>query len=230
MFTPEETFTLDAVVLRTGNGSLAYLPATPGAGVFVQFFELTGTPTVDDNGTPPGTPSTHGFSDNHRTDDRLTGVTYDSLRVAGGGVMPELPGDGKLTYLKWDLTGEDELTFGAGRRYAFVIGFADPGGEPGNERNFTLANRNLAADPGPPGLNTGADTYERGWAVRREGRGTPPTKVPGPAPPADPAVRAKLLGESSFGPGKARYALPPTTDGYPDVDTYRDLEFYLLAK
>ncbi|MEM9701910.1 MAG: hypothetical protein AAF907_05655, partial [Planctomycetota bacterium] len=74
VFTPTETFTLDALVLRTGNDDLAYLPSTPGAGVFVQFFTVSGTPVVDDNGTPPGTPSTHGFNTNHRTDDHLKGV------------------------------------------------------------------------------------------------------------------------------------------------------------
>ena len=229
VFTPAETFTLDAIVLRTGNDHLAYLPSTPGAKVFVQFFTVEGTPVVDDNDTPPGTPSTHGFNTNHRTDDHLKGVTYRPLRVVTGGVMPELPGDGKQTFLKWDLTGEDELTFEAGTRYAFMVGFEEPAGKVGSERNFTLANRNLASDAGPPGLNTGADTYEGGWSLRREGRGKPPTKVPGETPPADPALRAKLLEESAFATGPARYALSPTTDGYPDVDTYRDLEFYLLA-
>ena len=230
VFTPTESFTLDAIVLRTGNDHLAYLPSTPGAGVFVQFFTVHGTPVVDDNGTPPGTPSTHGFNTNHRTDDHLKGVTYKSLRVVTGGTMPTLPGGGKQTFLKWDLTGEDELTFEAGVRYAFMVGFEEPAGKPGSERNFTLSNRNLASDAGPPGLNTGADTYEGGWALRREGRGKPPTLVPGPTPPADPALRAKLLTESSFATGEARYTLSPTTDGYPDVDTYRDLEFLLLAK
>ena len=230
VFTPTETFTLDAVVLRTGNSYLAYRDAVAGAEVFVQFFTVTGTPEVDDNDTPEGTESTHGFSKHHRTDDHLRGVTYEPLRVVRGGVLPELPGEGKLTYLKWDFTGEDELTFEAGGRYAFMIGFAEPGGEPGKERNFTLANRNLAAEQGPPGLNTGADTYEGGWGLRREGKGVPPTLAPGPNPPADAALRAKLLDESSFGTGEDRYSLSPTTDGYPDVDTYRDLEFYLLKK
>ena len=229
VFTPEETFTLDAIVLRTGNGYLAYGSKTAGAGVFVQFYEVTGTPVVDDNDTPVGADSTHGFSKHHRTDDKLRGVTYRPLGVARGGLFPELPGEGKLQYLKWDLTGEDERTFEAGKRYAFLVGFEEPGGGPG-ERNFTLANKNLAAADAPPELNSGGDGYAGGWGLRREGKGRPPELIPGPNPPADPAVAERLRNQSAFPTGEARYAGPPTTDGYPDVDTYRDLEFYLLAR
>ena len=229
VFTPAETFTLDAIVLRTGNGYLAYGGETAGAGVFVQFFEVSGEPAVDDNDTPAGTASTHGFSDHHRTDDKLVGVTYKPLFVARGGVLPELPGEGKLQYLKWDLTGDDERTFEAGRRYAFLVGFEEPAGGPG-ARNFTLANNNLAVADAPASLGAGPDAYAGGWAVRREGRGAPPELIPGPRPPADPADAARLREQSAFPTGPARFAGPPTTDGYPDVDTYRDLEFYLLAK
>ena len=229
VFTAPEDFTLDAILLRTGNGYLAWGGKTAGAGVFVQFFTVEGTPAVDDNDTPAGAASTHGFSDHHRTDDKLTGVTYRPLRVVRGGTLPELPGDGKLHYLKWDLTGGDELRCEAGKRYAFLVGFEEPAGGPG-ERNFTLANRNLAAADAPASLEGGPDAYPGGWGLRREGKGEPPTLVPGPNPPADPAVRQRLLDESAFGTGEGRFALPPTTDGYPDVDTYRDQEFYLLAK
>ena len=225
-FTAPRDFTLDAILLRTGNDHLAYRPGSAGAGVFVQFFEVTGTPAVDDNGTPPGTAATHGFTDNHRADDRLIGVEYEPLHVARGGVLPDLPDGSKLRYLRWDLTGPDELRFEAGKRYAFMVGFE----EAGEERNFTLANENRAADPGPAGLTAGADAYPGGWAIRREGRGGTPTTIPGPAPPTDPTRLAALRAESAFGTGPDRLALSPTTDGYPDVDTYRDLEFYLLAR
>jgi hypothetical protein len=30
-----------------------------------------------------------------------------------------------------------------------------------------------------------------------------------------------------FPEGLERYSSPPAADGYPDVDTYRDLEFYV---
>ena len=51
--------------------------------------------------------------------------------------------------------------------------------------------------------------------------------IPGPKPPADATKRRALIAESLFATGAGRYALSPTTDGYPDVDTYRDHQFYL---
>ena len=45
--------------------------------------------------------------------------------------------------------------------------------------------------------------------------------------PDDAALLKKLVKESLFDAPPARFGLSPTTDGYPDVDTYRDLEFYL---
>ncbi len=224
----EEPFVLDALILRTGNDDLAFLPGVAGAPLLVQFFEVTGTPVIDDNGTPPGTDATHGFSKNHRCDDLLRGVTYRPIRVATGGTMPDLlagGGSGRLTYLKFDLTGEDELPLEAGKRYAFLVGI----GRPVREGNFTLANRNRASNPAPPRL-TDPGAYPGGWGLRREGSGTRPRKVPAPTPPADEALRAALLVQSRFPPLKARLAIPPTTEGYPDVDTYRDLEFYVLRK
>jgi hypothetical protein len=126
--------------------------------------------------------------------------------------------------MRWDLTGEDEMKFEAGKRYAFMIGFE----EPGKERGFTLANPNAAGVDAPPSLTDKHDRYHGGWGLRREGDGTiPPTMIPAPTPPADETKLKKLIDESLFAEGEARYALSPTTDGYPDVDTYRDLQFYL---
>ena len=229
VFTAPHDFTLDAIVLRTGNAHLAFLPGSAGAEVFVQFFEVTGTPIIDDNGTPPGTRATHGFSNNHRCDDFVTGVRYEPLRVVTGGRLPNLAdkGDGKLTYMKWAITGDESLRFAGGNRYAFMVGFV----EPGADRNFTLANRNNAASPRPPMIDDAEDSYHGGWGLRREGNGkTPPLKVPGELPPSDPATLRQLRTESAFPSGDARYAIPPTCEGYPDVDTYRDHEFYIIEK
>lgn len=236
VFTPEKTFVLDAIVLRTGPSDNAVLAGTPGAKVFVQFFEVAGTPKINDNGTPVGTKAKHGFSTNHRCDDFFEGVMYKSIRVVKGGVFPAIPptkdaadkpanGDaGKFHYMRWAFTGDDRLTFEAGKRYAFMVGFE----EPGKNRGFTLANMNAASSPAPPRIGDQADRYHGGWGLRREGDGTvPPTMIPGKGPPADPKVVEKLTGQSLFATGDARYKLSPTTDGYPDVDTYRDQEFYL---
>lgn len=229
VFTAPRDFTLDAIVLRTGNDHLAFLPGAANAEVFVQFFAVTGTPVIDDHGTPPGTDATHGFSKNHRCDDTVKGVEYTSLGVVEGGRLPDLTadGDGKLTYLKWEFPEGAALRFQEGKRYAFMVGFS----RPGPERNFTLSNRNLAAHPGPPAMRGAGDKYAGGWGLRREGNGTnPPLKVPGETPPADTAKLQRLRMESAFPPGAARFAIEPTCEGYPDVDTYRDHEFYIIAR
>ncbi len=228
VFTAPRDFTLSALVLRTGNDRLAFLPGAADAEVFVQLFEVTGEPVIHDNGTPPGAKATHGFSTNHRCDDFIMEVKYEPLQVVRGGQLPNLlaHGDGKLTYLRWSFVGTSAPRLQAGRRYAFMVGFV----EPGPNRNFTLANRNTASSPRPPSLTDALDTYHGGWALRREGNGQlPPTMLPGAQPPTNPAPLRQLEDESTFPPGEARFAGLPTTDGFPDVDTYRDLEFYLEA-
>jgi hypothetical protein len=227
VFTAPEDFTLDAIILRTGNGSLAFLPGSTGAEVFVQFFKVSGTPVINDNGTPPGAEAKHGFSTNHRCDDFVSGVQYKTLQVVTGGRLPDLTakGDGKLTYMKWTFSGHDGLKFQKDQRYAFMIGFV----EAGSQKNFTLANRNRASSPRPPDIVDAEDTYHGGWSLRREGNGkTPPLIIPGEQPPADPVKLSQLKAESTFPKGNAHYTISPTCEGYPDVDTYRDLEFYVM--
>lgn len=236
VFTPEADFTLDAIVLRTGPSDNAVLHGASGAPVFVQFFEVVGTPRINDNGTPPGTDAKHGFSKNHRCDDFLEGVEYRTLKVVEGGRFPTIRptrdaedeptgGDaGKLVYMRWAFTGDDRIKFEAGKRYAFMVGFA----EPGRLRGFTMANANMASKPDPPSLNDEHDLYNGGWGLRREGDGTvPPAMILDPTPPDDPAKRRALKAQSLFAEGPGHYALSPTTDGYPDVDIYRDHQFYM---
>ncbi len=238
VFAAPRDFEPAAIVLRTGPADAAVLAGAPGARVFLQFFEVTGSPRIHDNGTPAGTDAKHGFSKNHRCDDYLLGVEYGPFLVVTGGVFPDLPPtsdlDGKpngtsagcMVYLRWALEREARLPLKAGKRYAFMVGFE----EPGPERGFTLANANAAGVNAPPSLTDAHDRYPGGWGLRREGDGTlPPTMIPGEHPPADAAQREQLYREAVFGEGLLRYLLSPTTDGYPDVDTYRDLEFYLEA-
>ncbi|WP_197232004.1 hypothetical protein [Novipirellula artificiosorum] len=75
------------------------------------------------------------------------------------------------------------------------------------------------------------DNYSGGWGLRREGNGkNPPAMFPGEGPPEDATTRKQLRAESAFPTDEARFAIPPTCEGYPDVDTHRDLEFFLIAK
>ena len=224
-----EELTLDAIVLRTGNSSSAILEGAAGAEVYIQFFEVSGQPVINDNGTPLGTESQHGFSTNHRTDDYLDGVTYTPIAIARGGIFPDLPATtqnggqpGHLRYLRWDLEGEAELTLPGGKRYAFIVGFTSDGPNKG----FSLGNDNQAADPAAPALRSDPNGTSW-WGIRREGDGTlPPTQVPGDEPPADGELRRSLVLESLYAENH-ECTLSPTTDGFPDVDTYRTLEFYI---
>lgn len=238
VFTAERDFALAAIVLRTGPSDAAVLAGMPGAPLFIQFFEVEGEPRIDDNGTPPGSDATHGFSKNHRCDDVIRGVTYRPLHTVSGGRFPDLTPsrdlNGKATgskagcgiYLRWSLDTSSRLACRAGKRYAFVVGIE----EPGRERGFTLANANAASVNAPPSLTDRHDPYLGGWGLRREGDGTlPPTIAPADLPPEDPERLAVFLREALFPEGAARFHLPPTTDGYPDVDTYRDLEFTIEA-
>ncbi len=228
----DTTLTLDAIVLRTGNSSSAVKAGAIGAEVYLQIFEVEGAPVINDNGTPPGTESTHGFTTNHRADDYLEGITYHSVLVASGGYFPAIgPTDqdggqvAHLHYLRWDLEGDNEIQLEGGKRYAFMVGFM----EPAPDRRFTLGNNNLAADPAAPELRTNA-AGKAWWSMRREGDGTlPPTQIPGEAPPLDANLLDSLISESLFDYAH-QYSLSPATDGWPDVDTYRTLEFYIEAR
>lgn len=235
VFTPEADFQLRAIVLRTGPSDKAVLAGTPAARVFMQFFEVTGTPVINDNGTPQGTEALHGFSTNHRCDDFVEGVAYEPMVVVKGGSFPDIPisfadgqpvngEEGRLVYMRWVIEGEP-VTFHKGKLYAFMVGFEEPG-----VYGFTLANDNAAGIDGPAQMGDEHDIYKGGWSLRREGNGAlPPAMFPGDSPPTDANQLDRLLRESLFDTGADRFTLSPTTDGYPDVDTYRDLEFAIEA-
>lgn len=233
VFTPEKDFWLNAIVLQTGPSNKAVLSQAPGAKVFVQFFEVVGTPKINDNATPPGTESTHGFTRIHRADDYIEGIEYRPIKVVTGGTFPTIPptfegeqevnGDeGKLVFMRWKL--RNPMQFQGGKRYAFMVGFE----EVGKELGFTLANINGAGIDAPPSLEDENDPYKGGWGIRREGDGTiPPSMNPAEEAPEDGESLDLFYRESLFGTGENRYLLTPATDGYPDVDTYRDLTFAL---
>ena len=76
---------------------------------------------------------------------------------------------------------------------------------------------------------TGPDGAVR-WGLRREGDGTtPPTLRAGYVPGTDTALDGRLRRESLH-PSDYLTSVAPTSDGYPDVDTYRELEFYLEVR
>lgn len=240
-----EKIQLDGVVLRTGAGTNAVLKGAPGSRVFIQFFEVLGTPSINDNGTPFGTAAKHGWDMNFaKADDYLTGVTYKSLHVAEGGVIPTTlqatAGEGKqvghLQYLRWDLIGQDEIVLDGGskgRRFAFMVGFSEPAADRaiGFLNRWWMDNEPVGSVPKLRADPNGSDW----WCIRREGNGKlPPTVLNGGtySPPKEPVgeERAEMVDESLFPEGKVRFELSPVTDGYPDVCTYRTYEFYVEIK
>lgn len=234
LFIPKKDTWVKSIVLRTGPAESAVLYDTPGSKVFMQFFEIYGDPVINDNGTPKGTQSAHGFNTNHRTDDFIEGMDYVSLPTIFKGVFPEeipitkdsvgnsLGNDGRLYYIRWKF--ENPVFFEANKRYGFIVGFL----EEGLGLGFTLANANRAAMSDEPSLDDRHTPYKGGWSYRREGDGTlPPTMFPGQSPPESDSLVQRLKSESLFFPDFDRFRLSPTSDGYPDVDTYRAFEFYI---
>lgn len=224
-----DSLLLSAIVLRTGNSKTAILSGTPGAPVFLQLFRVDGTPVINDNGTPAGTKAEHGYTDNHRADDYLEGLRYESIALLNDGRFPAISpttqagGEaGHLRYLRWKLAAPIQLT--GGQRYAFIVGFSEAGPDYG----FTLGNDNLAADPAAPQLRTDVNG-NAWWGIRREGDGTlPPTQDATVIFESDLDIVTALKRESLF--AEDHYTrLSPTTNGFPDVDTYRSFEFYLEA-
>ncbi len=224
------------LILRTGNTDAAVLAGTAGAELFVQWLEVTGEPIVNDNGTPKGTESLHGFSKNHRCDDFIEGVTYQPIMLHRGAEFPPLAAtrdrqgnatgqtDSRLCHLQFDFPPEDRVRLVQGHRYAFVVGLVNPAPDSG----FTLANDNRAWRPEPVPQMLTSESAVGGWGIRREGGGMPkPTLIESTEPPRGSQLRADMLAESMLPDGDARWQLAPQSDGYPDVDTYRDLWFVL---
>lgn len=236
VFQAPKNFELKAIILRTGPSITAILENTPGTRVFIQLFEVIGNPYIHENDTPEGSQASHGFTENHKGDDYIAGITYKSIAIIKGGIFPEIPPtlindkansdqSGKLHYLSFLIDGLN-YTFEKGKRYAFLVGFEDEGENIG----FTLANFNRASHDDIPSLTSPHDPYPAGWGIRREGNGeNPPTLVPGTSAPSDKQLLNLLIEQSLFPEGIQRFQISPTTDGYPDVDTYRDLEFYIEA-
>lgn len=223
---------LDAITLRTGYGSNVVRSGTFGAAVSLQLFEVSGEPALRDNGTHDGNGAAHGFP--HRVgeiaaerDDYLEGEVYRSLAVARGGRFPAREDFGldaaaahrpdhdalRGRLLRFDVSGGAEIMLRPGVRYAFLVIIDGPG----PERGFTLANRYYGR-------------YLGGHGVRREGDGVMPPEPADPASPVDAIGNRQALAAarlpSDFG---RRTSLPPGTRGFPDVDTHRDLYFFVEA-
>ena len=240
-----------SITVRTALGTKA-VGDVDDAPVRVQLFEVVsedGGPRVDENDTPPGTPASHGWDMSYnRADDKVVGVRYEPRFLSQVGRMPPLPATsrsgidrsvpgrptasvtepGHLRYLRFEFDPALQPRLHAGRRYAFLIGFD----EPGLNRRFALANQVVLGGvsvfdrQSAPALMTDPNGAAW-WGLRREGNGQlPPTMLNQPAPPSDAALRRRLLAQAAF-PDDHYHTVAPSSEGYPDVDTYRVFQFYV---
>jgi hypothetical protein len=222
---------LRAITVRTAFGSNVVRPGTFGQAVSLQLFRVTGTPRVHDNGTVAPASALHGFPHDRRgqaipaeRDDYYVGERFEPLAVLRGARFPAPqefglpdatrpdPGHPALKgrYLRFDVSGTD-LVLEPGAVYAFLV-LIDHAGD---DRGFTLANHYVGH-------------YSGGHGIRRDGNGVFPPAVPNPAKPfRDPANGTAWAAAHFPRDFIARAAIPPGTNGYPDVDTWRDLSFWV---
>ncbi len=233
-----------SLVLRTSRGHNAIMQGAPGAPLYVQFFEVHDLPgdsaRINENGTPVGTRATHGFNpDLNRADDFVEGVRYTPIARFEVGPFPDIepttqfayrrPGNephgeqpGHLRYFRIHLPPDHSLVLTAGQRYAFLVGFS----KPGQNRGLALAITSTVHEKAPPAFNLDANGLII-WGIRREGNGRlPPTMFESPDPPKDPAKLQTAIEDAIF-PANHWEKIPPTSDGFPDVDTYRTLEYVI---
>ena len=224
----KETMRLEGLVLKTGYGSSPVRTNIYGREIALQFFEVEGQATINNNGTTGQQNARHGFPHSGNIpaerDDYLEGEHYKSIGIKRGFYFPdaeEFGVDGtneaaeqlKGRLLHFDFSTEPvELL--AGKTYAFLVMVVEPCIDCG----FTLANKYNGS-------------YTAGHGIRREGNGR------FPPPPAKPELHyshrknEKALLSSQLPLNFYRRThISPGTNGYPDVDTYRDLFFYLVGK
>ena len=236
---------LDALVLRTSLGHHAVMEGALGAELHIVFFEVKTNDNfgINENGTTKGDSATHGFDHQYnRCDDYIEGAEYVVIHRSTGGIFPNIPPttqpghpkstpvpygeqEGHLRYLRCDFEGDSEIILEGGKRYAFMIGFT----EPGKDRGVAFAIDTEVHTKEPAEFVKDENGLIK-WGIRREGNGTlPPTMIANANPPSKKKEYKKLVTESMFAENHYE-KLSPTSNGYPDVDTYRTMQFYLELK
>ncbi|WP_246169108.1 hypothetical protein [Rudanella paleaurantiibacter] len=227
---------LTAVTVSTGYGTNVVRAGMYGRRVSMQLFEVTGEPTRHTNGSEGATNALHGFPHNRpalpippERDDYLVGEEYRSLGVFSGAVFPDKVAFGfasadvavppnhpnlKGRYLRFVFTDAKPIWLQPGKRYSFLVMLEQIGLDCG----FTLANHY-------------SGTYAAGHAIRRDGNGQFPPVPADPRQDFTHPANAKALASAHFPTDLSRRVqIPPGTNGYPDVDTWRDLLFYVEAR
>lgn len=226
----EEKWT--GITLKLGFGDNVIRRGTYGRPIAIQIFEVSGTPILNENGTTGEMSSLHGYPHNPnngameaRRDDFWEGESFNSIAVIQGFRFPSKTAFGfhenddidpdserlKGRLLQFNFDQKSQINLKPGKSYAFLIMLE----EMGDDYGFTLANHFDG-------------NYPDGHGIRRDGRGI------FPPPPADPMKpfedeANKIAIQAAYFPLElsARTKLPVGTNGYPDVDTWRDLYFVI---
>ncbi|MCU0393440.1 MAG: hypothetical protein MUE81_20190 [Thermoflexibacter sp.] len=226
---------LVAITVQLGFGTNVVRRGMYGQPISIQLLEVSGTPKLNNNGSDSTLEAFHGFPHDRNgkdiasvRDDYWEGETYKTIAVFSGGYFPPKSAFGfsesdtippnhihlKGNYLTFKFPNKHKIMLETGKTYAFLIMIDNMGEEAG----FALANEYYGS-------------YPHGHGIRRDGNGTFP---PAPADPhkdfADPA-NAQAYRTAHFPKDfKQRIAIAPSTNGYPDVDTWRDFVFYIVAE
>ncbi|MHA7128338.1 hypothetical protein [Algoriphagus namhaensis] len=228
----EEKRPWQGLTLKLGYGSNVIRAGTYGKSIAVQFYEVSGEPVLNENGSTGEMNAFHGYPHDPASgemvalrDDYWEGETYLSLGLITGFTFPgkedfgfapsdEIDPDeqqikGKL--LHFNFAPADQITLEPGKTYAFLIMLEEMGADVG----FTLANH-FHGD------------YPHGHGIRRDGRGIFPPPPANPSLPFSHPENKKAMESAHFPEDlQERAKISPGTNGYPDVDTWRDLYFVI---
>lgn len=226
---------LKSITVMVSYGNQAVRPGMYGKNISLQIFKVTGVPIFSNNGTDSTMEALHGFPHNrpgdriaHERDDYFYNETFQSLKILRGGTFPTKKDFGfdekaavspdapelKGRYMRFELPDSAQFELQPNTTYAFVVMIDELCVECG----FALANNYYGG-------------YDGGHGIRRDGDGRfPPVPADVTKDFEDPANRAAY--ESAHFPAdmEKRSAIPPGTNGYPDVDTWRDLTFFIEAE
>lgn len=126
------------------------------------------------------------------------------------------PDDQKLKgrYLRFEIPLSANIFLQPQKQYAFGVMIDEMGPEAG----FSLANNYYGS-------------YDGGHGIRRDGNGVFPPEPADPSKDFTDPVNKKALEAAHFPTNfQERIKIAPGTNGYPDVCTWRDLEFYIGAE
>lgn len=228
-----EPKTLQSIIVSTNHGTNAVRNKMYGQRLSVQIFEVEGVPRLNKNNTDT-TEALHGFPHDRvgkriepERDDFLEGEYFKTVGVVTGGIFPTKKDFGideneELTPNHPKLKGRllefsfanSNILLQPQKTYAFMV-MID---EAGAERGFALANHYYGK-------------YPSGHGIRRDGSGKFPPVPFDIQKPIDSPENQKAVEDARFPTDfKKRTAIQPGTNGYPDVDTYRDLFFYVVAR